>query len=138
VLPFVDILLQPVLIAASLLSPKVSLQLGIFNALFVAAVIFFSPKTPEFVHYLSIPQVRFTIYFIPIANQIFTTLISALWVTSAWHAMRQADHQEQVGQIAQDLINDPELLTQTHHKLDSIRRRRTADSDQRQYDSWGW
>lgn len=137
-LPFVDILIQPVLIAVSLFSPKVSLPLGIFNVLFIVAFIFFSPKTPELEHYLSISPFRFSTYFVPVTNQLFTTLVSALWVTSAWHAMRHADHQEQVGQLAQDLINDPELLTQTHNKLDSIRRRRTSESEDWTYETWGW
>jgi hypothetical protein len=137
-LPLINILIQPVLIAVSLFSPKISLPLGVFNALFIIAVIFFSPKTPELVHYLSIPGLGFTVYFAPIANQLFTTLVSALWVTSAWHAMRQADYQEQVGQLSQELINDPELLTQTHNKLNSIRRRRITESDRWTYDSWGW
>lgn len=137
-LPLVDILIQPVLIAVSLFSPKVSLPLGVFNILFIIAVIFFSPKTPELARYLSTPGLGFTVYFAPVTNQLFTTLVSALWVTSAWHAMKQADHQEQMGQLAQELINDPELLTQTHNKLDSIRRRRITESDRWTYDSWGW
>lgn len=137
-LPVVDILIQPVLIAVSLFSPKVSLPLGVFNALVIIAVIFFSHKTPELAHYLSIPGLLFTVYFTPISNQLFTTLVSALWVTSARYAMEHADHQERVGQIAQDLINDPELLTRTHNKLDSIRRRRTTESDHWPDESWGW
>jgi hypothetical protein len=137
-LPAVNILLQPVLIAVSLFSPKISLPLGFFNILFIVSFIFFSPKTPELVHYLSIPSLVFVTYFAPITNQLFTTLVSALWVTSAWHAMRHADHQENLGKLAQDLINDPELLTQTHNKLDSIRQRKTSELEERTYETWGW
>jgi hypothetical protein len=137
-LPFVDILIQPVIVAVSLFSPKVSLPLGIFNALFIVAVISFSPKTPELVHYLSISPLGFSTYFVPIVNQLFITLISALWVNSAWHAMRQADQQEKIGQLAQELINDPDFVAQTQNKLNSIRHRKTYESDNWAQDSWGW
>lgn len=135
-LPFINILIMPVLLAVSLFSPKVSLPLGGFNILFTVAVILFLPKTPELMHYLASPVWAMAIYFTPIINLLCTILLSCLWVSVAWSAMRQADQQEKWGQFAQDLINDPEFLTQTHDKLDSIRRRRNAQSEHWTYDSW--
>ena len=102
-LPFLAILIQPVLIAVSLFSASVALSLAGFNSLFIASVIFFLPKTPELAHYLSTLQSGFTIYFIPIINLLFVTLISVLWVNSARREMRRADHAEEVNRLVEAL-----------------------------------
>jgi hypothetical protein len=118
VLPLVAALMQPTLLAVSIFSPKVSLPLGAFNILFIISYFAFFPKNPEIVHYLSIPPVAFSIYFIPIDNLIFITLISALWVTSALQAMQRADRAEEVNKLAEVLAAHQRLGLQEKQMLE--------------------
>lgn len=121
VLPLVADLMQPTLLAVSIFSPKVSLPLGAFNVLFILTYFAFSPKTPEIAHYFSIAPVAFTIYYIPIDNLIFITLISALWVTSALQAMRRADLAEEINKLAEALAAQQRVVLQEKLRLeDSI------------------
>jgi hypothetical protein len=117
-LPLVADLMQPTLLAVSLFSPKVSLPLGAFNVLFILSYFAFFPKTPEVAHYLSIPPVAFTIYYIPIDNLIFITLISALWVSSALQAFKRADEAEEVNKLAEALAAQQRAALQEKHLLE--------------------
>jgi hypothetical protein len=118
VLPLVADLMQPTLLAVSIFSPKVSLPLGAFNILFILSYFTFFPKTPEMAHYFSIAPVAFTIYYIPIDNLIFITLISALWVSSALQAMKRADQAEEVNKLAETLAAHQRVVLQEKQMLE--------------------
>lgn len=130
------ILIQPTLLAVSLFPPKVSLPLGGFNSVFLAAAIFFLPKTPELAHYLSVPPGDFSIYFVPIVNQIFTTLISILWANSALWEMKRAAHAEEVSKLALEMLRDPASLRQMQMRLQSDRQPPSSELDDWPYESW--
>jgi hypothetical protein len=138
-LPLFAILIQPILIAVSLFPPKVSLSLGAFNSVFIASAIFFLPKTPELLHYLPMPTFAFTIYFVPIINQIFATLISILWASSALGEMKRAAHAEEVSKLAVEMLMDPMILEQMLNKLQYSRQQSPPDPRDEylpSYESW--
>jgi hypothetical protein len=112
------------------------LPLGVFNSVFLAVAIFFLPKTPELVHDLSILPWSFTIYFIPISNLIFTTLISILWANSALGEMKRAAHAEEVSKLALEMLRDPVSLRQMQMRLQSDRQPPSAEPDNWPDASW--
>ncbi len=133
---FFAILIQPTLLAVSLFPPKVSLPLGGFNSAFIAAALFFLPKSPELLYYLSVPTFAFIIYFNPISNQIFTTLVSILWANSALGEMKRAAHSEEVSKLALEMLRDPTSLRQMQMRLQSGRQPSSSELDDWPYESW--
>jgi len=133
---FFAILIQPTLLAVSLFPPKVSLPLGGLNSAFIAAALFFLPKSPELQYDLSVPSWAFIIYFIPIVNQIFLTLVSILWATSALGEMKRAAHAEEVSRLALEMLRDPASLRQMQMRLQREGQLSSAKSDDWPYESW--
>jgi hypothetical protein len=117
-LPYVEILIEPVLLAVSLFSPRVALPVGLYNALFIFCYFTFIPKTPELMHYLAIPQLNFTNYFGSINSLLFTAVISSLWVTSARQATRRADEAEEVNKLAETLAAQQRAALQEKQLLE--------------------
>src|SRR6266700_4654534 len=133
---FFAILIQPTLLAVSLFPPKVSLPLGGLNSAFIAAALFFLPKSPELLYYLFVPTFAFIIYFNPISNQIFTTLVSILWANSALGEMKRAAHSEEVSKLALEMLRDPTSLRQMQMRLQSGRQPSSSELDDWPYESW--
>jgi hypothetical protein len=133
-LPAFDILVQPALLAVSLFPPRLSLLIGTYNCVFMAATIFFLPKTPEMMYYFSTSP--FIVYYMPISTQIFVVLVSTLWANSALREMKRATHAEEVTNLALEMLQDPAILRQMLRRLQNVKQQHSSDLNDWPYEPW--
>lgn len=133
-LPGFILLLQPALLAVSLFPPQVSFVIGAYNCAFVAAALFFLPKTAEMASDLSTSG--FAIYYVPISTQMLVLLVSTLWATSALREMKRAAHAEKMNKLAQDILSNPTILRQVLLRSQSAEHQRSSDLDDWSSESW--
>ncbi len=89
------------LVAASLLTPWVTLPLTLSNCLITAAMITFMPKAPDLIQDLH--DRAFYIYAYPIEIQILVAIVCFLWASSTFREMRRANNAEEVSSLTMAL-----------------------------------
>jgi hypothetical protein len=89
------------LIAASLLTPWVTLPLTLSNCLITAAMITFLPKAPDLIQDLQYKA--FYIYAYPIEIQILVAIVCFLWASSTFREMRRANNAEEITNLTMAL-----------------------------------
>ncbi len=100
-LPLFELFIQPLLIAASLFPIWCVFPIAIYHIAFIVLSITFMSKTPDLVEHIRV--MPYTAYGIPITVQVFATLISFIWVRSAYEEMRRAETAEEVTRLTQQL-----------------------------------
>ena len=109
------------LVAASLLTPWVTLSLTLSNCLITAAIITFTPKAPELIQDL---QYRaFYIYTYPIEIQLLVTMVCFLWVRSTFREMARANSAEEISNLTMALAK--------HQQTENLEKQQLEESIQR-------
>src|SRR5262249_25611745 len=94
-------------VAASLLTPWVTIPLTVGNCLITAAMITLMPKAPDLTQYLQ--HYAFYIYAYPIEIQILAALACFLWASSTFREMRRAGNAEEVSNLTLALARQQQV-----------------------------
>jgi hypothetical protein len=89
--PFLTLLMQPTAVAISTLRPHVVFFFFLVNSAFILAIFFFVPHALDVTSYLATPQGLEGILVTPLSALLMTFFAITVWVTSANHAIAQAD-----------------------------------------------
>jgi hypothetical protein len=100
-LPLFELFIQPLLIAASLFPIWCVFPIALYHIAFIILSITFMAKTPDLVAHIRV--MPYTAYGIPITVQVFATLISFIWVRSAYDELRRAETAQEVTRLTQQL-----------------------------------
>src|SRR5260370_31037556 len=97
-LPAYDVLAESVLVAVSLLPPASVFPVALGNCVFILAALAFQPHTAALGRLLAAPHL-YDVLSRPIGLQLFTAMVSSLWVRSAIRASARADRSEEIAEL---------------------------------------
>jgi type II secretory pathway pseudopilin PulG len=110
------ILLQPGIIAASLLPAPAALSVGLLNCLFTITVLAFAPQSPELINLP--PGVFFNAVFVNITTQIVIMIVNVFWTSSVKQEMQRADRAEEVNKLIEELATQQQQALEEKQRLE--------------------
>jgi hypothetical protein len=103
-LPQFDILVQPILIAMSLLVPWSAFVIAGINIVFVIAALTFGPHAPDLVAVLHNPSLVGDAFAVPIMTQVLAATFACLIVSNLLETIKRVDVAEQVAALEHQLV----------------------------------
>jgi hypothetical protein len=110
------ILLQPGIIAASLLPAPAALSVGLFNCLFTAGLLTIAPQSTELASLP--PGVLFNAVFVNITTQIVVMIVNIFWTSSVQQEMQRADRAEEVNKLIEELAEQQQQAIEEKQRLE--------------------
>jgi hypothetical protein len=110
------ILLQPSIIAASLLPAPIALSIGLLNSLFTTVMIIFPPGSMEMIS--QPPGVVFNAAYDNISTQVVVMIINIFWTRSIQQEMQRADRAEEVNRLIEELAEQQQLALEEKQRLE--------------------
>ncbi len=98
-LPQFDILVQPILIAVSLLAPWSAFAVAGINVVFVLLALLIGPHAPDLVRVLHTPAQVGDLFSVPILTQLLSAFFSFLVVRNLLDTLKRVDRAEQVASL---------------------------------------
>lgn len=115
-IPFIFLLVQPLLVSVLLLPSWGILVVGALNMLLTALMILLLPKTPEFQTYLQ--AYAGPLFGVPLTIQLLCALISFIVITSLQESLARADKAEEVTKLQQVMAEQTRQELQTKRQMD--------------------
>jgi hypothetical protein len=116
-IPFLFLLVQPLMISVLLFPSWTILLIGAINVLVTCAALLFVPKTAELQSYMLTP-IAFQIVFTPIVTLTVCALISFIVITSLQESLVRADKAEEISKLQQTMAEQTRRELQTKYQLE--------------------
>lgn len=110
------ILLQPGIIAASLLPAPAALSVGLLNCLFTVGLLTIAPQSPELTSLP--PGVLFNAVFVNITTQVVVMIVNIFWTSSVQQEMQRADRAEEVNKLIEELADQQQQAIEEKQRLE--------------------
>lgn len=98
-LPQYDMLVQAEFVAVTLLPPYTVFLMVLLHTAFIAVTVLYLPRSAEFAAVLAAGTNEYGIFLRPLTLQIIVAVVTYLWVTSAYQALRRADRAEVIAEL---------------------------------------
>jgi hypothetical protein len=98
-LPQYDMLVQAEFVAVTLLPPYTVFLMVLLHSAFIALTVLYLPRSAEYAAVLAAGTNEYGIFLRPLTLQIIVAVVTYLWVTSAYQALRRADRAEVIAEL---------------------------------------
>lgn len=116
-LPIFDLMVIPLVLAASVLPAFYVFVFAAFNSIFTLLGILYLPHHSDLVEALKTAGIGLVT--LPIAIQIILAFLAFLWVRSAEQAIKRADRAEQIALLEHDIAESRQLISEQKMQLDT-------------------
>src|SRR5689334_17960515 len=110
------ILMQPSIIAASVLAVPIALSVGSLNVLFTLALMIWAPKSAEILNLP--PGSYFNACFVPLSTHVVIILLNIYWTNSMHQEMNRANRAEEVNGLIEELAGQQQLALAEKQRLE--------------------
>jgi hypothetical protein len=117
-LPQFDILVQPILIAVSLLAPWSAFAVAGLNVMFILLALLIGPHAPDLVQVLHNPAQMGDLFSVPILTQLLSAFFSFLVVRNLLDTLKRVDRAEQVASLEYMLAESRKQAEARNHELE--------------------
>src|SRR5579883_2288919 len=98
-LPQYDLLVQAEFVAVTLLPPASVFFMVFLHSAFIFGTVLFMKHSPDFAVVLTSAANEYGVFLRPLTLQIIVAVVTYLWVTSAYQALRRADRAEVIAEL---------------------------------------